>query len=85
MVHSYTDGWSQVSQVRMQNGIKRHLRDWSCFSSLVTLNTLTHLPFFFFEAHGFLVPQPLTEPVPLAVEAPSLDHEPPGKSQLALF
>ena len=42
-------------------------------------------PFFFFEAHGFLVPQPLTEPVPLAVEAPSLDHEPPGKSQLALF
>lgn len=41
--------------------------------------------FFFFEASGILVPQPLTEPAPLAVEALSLDHERPGKSQLAIF
>lgn len=34
---------------------------------------------------GILVPQPLTEPAPLAVEVPGLNHEPPGKSQLALF
>ena len=75
MVHSYTDGWSQVSQVHTQNGIETPER----LELLFKFSHLEYLgpppPIF---GGRILVPQPLIEPAPLAVEAP-------GKSQLALF